>query len=209
MPLDCGIVGVAEVRGEAVMAGQPDVFGGGDHHVGDHPALEAGHPVGQHPGRDTADRGQRLGDQRQRRRRLLIGGEARRTATGRTPAPRRTGTTPVRLGPSRSPDTHPVTTPPGGDRGDARCATTLSPRRPGGGSCVPTPRSRRRGRSAASAWPTSDPATSRPVRRPARPPHRSCGPARPAAVRLSPASNFSTTRLTVLWVVPHSSAAAR
>ena len=76
------IVRVAEVRSEAVVPGQPHVIRGRYHHVGDHPALEAGHPVGQHPGRDTADRGQCLGDQRQRGRRALIGGEADEPPTG-------------------------------------------------------------------------------------------------------------------------------
>ena len=183
MPFDCGIVGVAEVRGEPVMAGQPDVFGGGDHHVGDHAALEAGHPVGQHPGRDTTDRGQRLGDQRQRRGRPLIGGERDEAPPGERQHRAEHKQPRCGLRPSRSPDTHPVTTPPGGALGDVRCATTLSLRRPGGGSCVPTRRIRRHGRSATSAWPTSGPGTSRPVRRPARPPRRSCGLARPAAVR--------------------------
>ncbi len=156
------------------MAGQPDVVRGRDHHVGDHPALEAGHPVGQHPGRDTADRGERLGDQRQRGRRPLVGGERARTATGRTPAPRRTGTTPVRLGPSRSPDTHPVTTPPGGGRGDARCATTLSL---GDQAAEVTCRPLVAGGTGDRQHPLGRHPTlrtSRPVRRPARSPHRNC-----------------------------------
>jgi hypothetical protein len=66
-----------------------NIFGGWDHHVGDHPALEARHPIG------------------------AARGPARRRSHCRlrrsTPAPRRTRTTPVQLGPSQSPDTHPAT----------------------------------------------------------------------------------------------------
>ncbi len=86
----------------------------------------------------------------------------------------------VRPGPSRSPNTHPVTTPPGGDRSDTRCATTASLQRRRGGSYGPTRRSPRPSRLATSAWPTSDLGISRPARRPGRPPHRNCGPAQPA-----------------------------
>jgi hypothetical protein len=49
-------IGVAEVRGEPIVTGQPHVVRSGNDHVGDHPAFQAGHPVGQHPGWDPVDR---------------------------------------------------------------------------------------------------------------------------------------------------------
>lgn len=57
------------------MASQPDVPGGGNHHVGDHTTREAGHPVSQHPGRDITDRAEGFGEQRQCGRRPPIGSE--------------------------------------------------------------------------------------------------------------------------------------
>ena len=54
--LGFGIRSMTEVRRKPVMTCQSDVFGSGDHHVGDHPALEAGHSVSQYPGRHAADR---------------------------------------------------------------------------------------------------------------------------------------------------------
>jgi len=53
---------------------------------------------------------------------------------------------------------------PGVGSGDSRCATMLSLRRTGGGSCGPTRRNLPPGRSAASAWPTSGLGIYRPVR---------------------------------------------
>ena len=76
------VVGVAEVRGEPVMGGQSNVVRSRDDDVGDHPALEARHPVSQHSGRDPAGRGQRFRDHRQRGRRSLIGGEAHEPPPG-------------------------------------------------------------------------------------------------------------------------------
>jgi hypothetical protein len=40
MPLE-RVVSVPEIRGEPVVTGQPNVIRGGNHHVGDHPTLEA------------------------------------------------------------------------------------------------------------------------------------------------------------------------
>jgi hypothetical protein len=71
--------------GEPVMACQSDVFGCGHHDVGDHASLEARHPVGQYPGWDLADHGHRFGDQRQRRRGALVGGERDEVPPGERP----------------------------------------------------------------------------------------------------------------------------
>ena len=76
------VVGVTEIGGESVMACQPDIFGCRYDDVGDHAAFQARHPISQHPGRDTPDRGQRLGDQRQRGGRPLIGGERHEAPPG-------------------------------------------------------------------------------------------------------------------------------
>jgi len=38
------------------MTCQSDIFGGVDHHIRNRAALEARRSIGQHPGRDTADR---------------------------------------------------------------------------------------------------------------------------------------------------------
>ena len=46
---------MAEVRGGTIVAGEPDIVGCGNDDIGDHPALQAAHPVGQHLGWDTAD----------------------------------------------------------------------------------------------------------------------------------------------------------
>jgi hypothetical protein len=76
------------------------------------PALETRHPVGQYPGLDAADHSEGFGDQRQRRGRPL----SVANPTTRHRAQNRNN--PVRLGPTRSPDTHPATTPPGDALGD-------------------------------------------------------------------------------------------
>ena len=51
---------MAEIGGETVVSGQPDVVRGGDDDVGDDATFEAGHPVGQYPCRDPADRGEAM-----------------------------------------------------------------------------------------------------------------------------------------------------
>jgi hypothetical protein len=58
------------------VGGEPNVVGGGHHHVGDHAGLQAAHPVGQHHLRHSAEGFETFGQQRQRGRRFLVGGEA-------------------------------------------------------------------------------------------------------------------------------------
>jgi hypothetical protein len=153
-------------------------------------------------------------------RRLVAAIEARRrnrlqhdriTSVRRCGAPHRSSTgsgTPARPAPSRSPNTHPATTPPDGGPDDARCATTLSPQQPSDGSYAPNLRNRQPAQSATTASPTSAPLTWPPARRPARSPDRNCEPAQPE-VAAGHRPHLSTTRLTVLCVMPHSSAAPR
>ena len=69
------VVALTEVGPEPVMGREPDIVGGRDHHVGDHPALQATHPVSQHHPRDPAQDLEALRQHRERRGRLLIGGE--------------------------------------------------------------------------------------------------------------------------------------
>ncbi len=210
MPFDCGILGVAEVRGETVMR-RPTGRSPGSGPPRSRPPRPSGTPSGRPApsGRNPTDRGQRLGDQRQRRGGLSRRWRTRRTATARTPAPRRTGATPARLGPVD----HQVLT----RRPHRRAATAvmipapqrfLAPR-PAGGSSAPNPRTRPPERPAATASPRSGLATPPPARRPARSPRRSSGPARPRRPRSRRPRTRSMTRLTVLWVVPQISAAPR
>ena len=66
---------LAEIRPETVVRREPQVLRRGHHHVGDHPAFEAAHPVGQHLARHPAQHLQALRQHRQRRLRPLIRGE--------------------------------------------------------------------------------------------------------------------------------------
>ena len=75
MPLDSGSRGVAEVGPEPVVGGEPDVVRCRDHDIGDHVALQAGHPVGQHQLRDPAELLEALRQQSQRGGLLLVGSE--------------------------------------------------------------------------------------------------------------------------------------
>ena len=67
---------LAEVGTEPVVRGEPDVLGRGHDPVGDHPALQAPHPVGEDDLGCAAEDLEALGQHRHRRRGLLISGEA-------------------------------------------------------------------------------------------------------------------------------------
>jgi hypothetical protein len=54
---------------------EPDIVRRRHHHIGDHPALQAGHPVREHHLGDTAEDLEALRQHAQRGRLLLIGGE--------------------------------------------------------------------------------------------------------------------------------------
>jgi hypothetical protein len=116
-----------------------------------------------------------LGKQRQCGLGPLVGGEPHEPVAA--PGQHRTKTCSPPSLPSRSPAPHPVTTPPGGGRGDGWRARRASPPRPADGSSAPSPHSPRSGPPAAAAWPRSDPWWSAPESGPARPPGRSCAPA--------------------------------
>ena len=202
------IGGLAPIRAKPVMAGEPDIVGGGHHHVGDHPALQAAHPVGQHLGRDPADHRQRLGDHRQRRGGLLIGGEPHE------PPPRERQHRAKHEQPRRGlgPVDHQILT----RRPHRRAAATmmiLAPQRfllsdqpaevPRRALIAGRPRDRQQplGRDPAPrlGHPLGD-----------QVPHRiEIARPRPRCGGSPPASARSTTRLTVLCVVPHNSAAPR
>jgi len=49
------------------MGGEPDMLACGHHHVGDHTALQAAHPVGQHCARRPTQHLEAPGQHRQRR----------------------------------------------------------------------------------------------------------------------------------------------
>ncbi len=61
--LRLGVLALAEIWSEGVVGGEADVVRRGDHHVGDHPALETAHAIGQHglgdPAHGLKARGQR------------------------------------------------------------------------------------------------------------------------------------------------------
>ena len=67
---------MAEVGPEPVVGGEPDVVRRRDDHVRDHPAPQAGHPVGEHHLRHAAEDLEAFRQQPQRRCLLLIGSEA-------------------------------------------------------------------------------------------------------------------------------------
>ena len=69
------VVRLAEIRPEPVVRREPQVLRRGHHDVGDHPALQAAHPVGQHLARHPAQHLEALRQHRQRRLRALISGE--------------------------------------------------------------------------------------------------------------------------------------
>ena len=58
------------------MRGEPHVVRRRDHHVGDDPALEAAHPVGEHDLRDPAEGLEALSEQPHRGVGALVVGEA-------------------------------------------------------------------------------------------------------------------------------------
>ena len=62
-------------RHRADLRREPHVLRSRDHDVGDHPGFQAAHPVRQHRLRHPAQDLETLGQQRQRRRGLLVGGE--------------------------------------------------------------------------------------------------------------------------------------
>ena len=143
MPFDCGSAPWQKSqRDESVMGGEPHVIRRRDNDIGDHAAFETAHPVSQDLGRHPTDRLKGFGDHRQRGGGLLITSEAHE------PPPRirqdraEHRTTRVRLRPSPSPDSHPVTTPPDAADACSVCATTLSAPRPDAGSCGPNPDTR-------------------------------------------------------------------
>ncbi len=136
-PLRFRVVRLAEIGLEPVMRREPQVLRRGHHHVGDHAAFQARHPVGQHLARHPAQHLQALRQHRQRRLRALISSEPHEP----DPAPgqhRAEHVQPALGCPSRSPGTHPATTPPDGGPGDDPAATTASAPRPGGGNSAAT-----------------------------------------------------------------------
>ena len=66
----------AKVGAKAVVGGEAHVVVMGHHQPGDLVGAQAGHPIAQHHARHAADLLETLGDQSQRRRPPLIGGEA-------------------------------------------------------------------------------------------------------------------------------------
>jgi hypothetical protein len=74
-PLGLRVGGLAEVRPEPVVGGQPHVVRRRDDHIRDHAALQTRHPVGEHHLRHPAQLLETLREQREGRLRPLIGGE--------------------------------------------------------------------------------------------------------------------------------------
>ena len=74
--LRLGVGGLAEVGPEAVVGGEGDVARCRDDDVGDDPALETAHPVGEHDRGHPAERLEALGEEAQGGRLGLVGGEA-------------------------------------------------------------------------------------------------------------------------------------
>gem|GEM_PF-4322688 len=74
-PLGLGVGGLTEFRPKTVMQREPHVITCGDNTIRHDPTLQAAHPVGQHDLRHPAHLGEALAEHRQRRGRLLIGGE--------------------------------------------------------------------------------------------------------------------------------------
>jgi hypothetical protein len=135
-PLGLRIGGLAPVRTEPVMAGEPDVLGGGHHLVRDAAALQAAHPVGQdHLGHPPCSSKHSASNPSVVSARSSA---ANRTNRTRDQASTAQNTCTGRRCPDRSPASVPATTPPGGARGDARPATPSSPPTPTGESSAPT-----------------------------------------------------------------------
>jgi len=190
-----------------IMACKPDVLRRGHHDVGDHAALQAAHPVGQHLARRPAEALEALRQHRQRRVRPLISGEPHEPNPG--PGQHRAEHVQAALG---APVDHQVLT----RRLDRRAAAAVMllpsqplplrdqpaevPHRPGIPACL-----RRR----------QQPLRRDPARRLPHPPGDQLRDAVivMAAARRSgaapPASCRAITRLTVLCVVPVTSAAPR
>ena len=76
------------------MGGEADIVRGRHHHVGDHPGLQAAHPVRQHHLRDTAEHLEALRQQLHRGVGAVRCRRTGRTATATRPAPRRTRCSP-------------------------------------------------------------------------------------------------------------------
>jgi hypothetical protein len=128
--------------------GWPVARSPGGHDIGDRPALQTGHPVGQHARGHTpvAVNASAINPN------VVDARWSEANATNRQRE--KTSTAQNRNNPGAA-CAQSMTRYCPGVCGDALCATTLSRGRPGAGSCGPSRRSRRRGRSAASVWPTS------------------------------------------------------
>ena len=145
-----------------------------------------------------------LGQQPHRRGAPSGRGRRARTASGSRPARRRTPASRPRWS-SRSPGARRASAPTAGTPAAAG-ATQPLPRPPPAGSCGPSRCSRRPGPSAAAAWPRC----ARRCRTFSSISSRTTSvflAARRGGRSNAPAGRASITRLTVLWVVPHSAAA--
>ena len=208
--LRLGVGGLAEVGPEPEVRGEPHVVRGRDHHVGDDPALQAAHPIGEHHLRGRRRAPRSTPPAAASSWRPSGRGRRARTATGSRPAPRRTPASRPRS-PSRSPGARPASAPTAGTPA-AAAATAPSPPRPRGGSSGPTPRSPQPAPTGSSRFAEIRPSVARTFSAITSRTHVGvrAPPCRRGAVRAArrPGSR-STTRFTVLWVVPHNAAAPR
>ncbi len=179
-PFRLRIVALAEVRPEPIVSREPHVLGRGHHNVGNHPRLQAAHPIGEHRLGNPAENLEALGQQRQGCPGLLVSGEPHEPE----PRPRQYCAEHVQ----------PALDTPVDDQRVARCPhrrsaaamialPAASPWPPGAGSSAPTPSSRRHARPATVASPRSVPVSWSPARRPTARRRHSCGHGPSAARR--------------------------
>ena len=70
------VIRLTKVGPETVVRREPEVVAGRHHDVGDHPAPQTAHPVGEHLARHPAQHLEALGQHRERRLRPFVGSEA-------------------------------------------------------------------------------------------------------------------------------------